>query len=68
MSYTYTTAGDLTTLANVIPSNSVTYTLGYTGAHELDSDTTSKPKFIWDPEIPRIPRHDTGVHPKSETG
>jgi RHS repeat-associated protein len=48
--YTYTTAGDLTRLVNQLTdSNSVTYTLGYTGAHELDSETASKAKYVWDP-------------------
>ncbi len=51
MSYGYTTAGDLTSLAIQMAGtgNDVTYTLGYTAAHELNSDTTSPAKFVWYP-------------------
>ncbi len=51
MSYGYTTAGDLTSLAIQMAGtgNDVTYTLGYTAAHELDSEAASIAKFVWYP-------------------
>ncbi|HEY5047658.1 MAG TPA: RHS repeat-associated core domain-containing protein [Rhizomicrobium sp.] len=51
MSYSYTPAGDLQTLGNAMAgtANDVQYTLGYTTAHELNSETTSLGAYLWQP-------------------
>jgi RHS repeat-associated protein len=48
--YTYTNAGDLTAL-NINNTNGTltNYTLGYTHAHELNSENSSVPAYVWQP-------------------
>jgi RHS repeat-associated protein len=49
-SYTYTNAGDLTALNLTTTTGTVpNYTLGYTHAHELNSEATSQPSYVWQP-------------------
>ena len=51
IAYTYSTAGDLLTLSNNLAgtSNDVSYTLGYSNAHEFASETTSLTNYKWQP-------------------
>jgi RHS repeat-associated protein len=53
MSYAYTTAGDLTSLSNTLngSANNLSYTLGYTNAHELNSETFSNLAYEFQPTI-----------------
>jgi RHS repeat-associated protein len=51
MAYTYTDAGDLLTLNQSLPGTGTVpnYTLGYTNAHQLDSETSSQASYVWQP-------------------
>jgi len=51
LAYAYTDAGDLTSLTNDFVTNSknVVYTLGYTDAHQLASETISKAAYRYGP-------------------
>jgi YD repeat-containing protein len=51
LTYGYDTAGRMTSVSTAIPGTGTVpgYTLGYTPAHQLNSEVTSQSSYVWQP-------------------